>query len=46
MMRRALYTIARILGDINAVRRNRVGRRTARRASGKAAGRAIRRLFR
>ena len=41
-----LYGLAAILGDVNAVRRGRVGRRLARRAAGKAAGRGLGRLFR
>jgi hypothetical protein len=40
-----LYFIARSLGDANAVKRGKVGRRIARRAYGKAAGRVARRLF-
>ena len=41
-----LYWLARILGDVNAVRRGRVGRRIARRAAGRAVGRGFRRWFR
>jgi hypothetical protein len=41
-----LYRIARILGDIQAVRRGRVGRRVGRRVTGRATGRALGRLFR
>lgn len=40
-----LYWLARFLGDVNAVRRARVGRRIARRAAGKVTGRALHRLF-
>ncbi len=40
-----LYWLARLLGDINAVRRGRVGRRIARRAAGKATGRGLGKLF-
>ena len=40
-----LYWLARLLGDINAVRRGREGRRIARRAAGKATGRALGKLF-
>ena len=36
-----LYWLARLLGDVNAVRRGRVGRRVARRAAGRAVGRGI-----
>ena len=41
-----LYRIARLLGDIEAVRRGRVGRRIGRRITGRATGRALRKLFR
>lgn len=40
-----LYWLARLLGDINAVRRGRVGRRIARRGTGKATGRGLGKLF-
>jgi hypothetical protein len=39
------YRIARLMGDINAVKRGRVGRRIGRRAAGKVTGRAFRKLF-
>jgi hypothetical protein len=41
-----LYTLARLLGDVNAVQRGRVGRRVGRRVTGRATGRALGRLFR
>jgi hypothetical protein len=41
-----LYLLARLLGDVNAFRRGRVGRRIARRAVGRQNGRALGRLFR
>ncbi len=41
-----LYWLARLLGDVNAVRRGRIRRRVARRAAGKATGRGLGRLFR
>jgi hypothetical protein len=44
--RSLLYALARLLGDINAVKRGRVGRRVGRRVVGRAAGKGIRRLFR
>jgi len=40
-----LYFFARILGDINAVKKGKVGRRIGRRAVGKLTGRGLRRLF-
>ena len=41
-----LYWLARLLGDANAVKRGRVGRRIGRRAAGKLTGRGLGRLFR
>ena len=41
-----LYALARLMGDYNAVKKDRVGRRVGRRAAGKATGRAMRKLFR
>lgn len=40
-----LYQLARILGDVNAVKKGKVGRRIARRATGKLTGRALRKLL-
>ena len=46
-VRRSLYRSARILGDVQAVRRGRVSRRIARRGVGKLLGRTLMRgLFR
>ena len=45
-IRSFLYTLARLLGDVNTVQRGRVGRRIVRRAAGKGSGRAMRKLFR
>lgn len=44
--RSALYMTARLLGDVNAVKRGTVGKRVARRVVGRAAGRGMGRLFR
>lgn len=41
-----LYTLARILGDVQAARTGRVGRRIVRRIAGRAAGRGLGKLFR
>lgn len=41
-----LYWLARLLGDVNAVRRGRVGQRIARRAVGRKVGRVLGRRFR
>jgi hypothetical protein len=43
--RSVLYFLARLLGDINAIQKGRVGRRVGRRVAGKVTGRAMRKLF-
>ncbi|AQS55696.1 hypothetical protein [Novibacillus thermophilus] len=40
-----LYTLARLLGDVNAVKKGKIGKRIARRAAGRATGKALRNLF-
>lgn len=40
-----LYTLARLLGDVNAVQKGRVGRRVGRRVVGRATGRGLGKLF-
>ncbi|HKK31926.1 MAG TPA: hypothetical protein VKA18_16195 [Alphaproteobacteria bacterium] len=45
-IRSFLYLLAKLLGDVNAVRKDRVGKRIGRRIAGKATGRGLRRLFR
>ena len=40
-----LYLIARLLGDVNAINKDKVGRRIARRGVGKLAGRGIGKLL-
>ncbi|MBS3933490.1 MAG: hypothetical protein KGZ35_03965 [Truepera sp.] len=40
-----LYWLARLLGDVNAVKRGRVGQRITRRVAGRMTGRAFRRWF-
>lgn len=44
--RSLLYKVARIMGDVNAVQKGRVGRRVGRRVAGKATGRGLGKLFR
>lgn len=44
-IRSILYFLARILGDINAVRRGRIVERVARRATGRVTGKFLQRLF-
>ena len=41
-----LYKLARILGDVNAVQKGRVGRRVGRPVAGRATGRGLGKLFR
>ena len=41
-----LYALARLLGDVNAVRKGRVGRRIAWRLAGKMTGRALGKVLR
>ena len=40
-----LYRIARILGDVNAIKKGLIARRIARRAAGKVTGRMLGKLF-
>ena len=40
-----LYWLARLLGDINAIQKGRVGRRIGRRVAGRMTGRALWKLF-
>ena len=44
-LRSWLYWLARVLGDVNAVKRGRIGQRIARRAAGKLTGRLLGRIF-
>ena len=44
-MRSMLYWLAKLLGDVNAVRKRRVARRIGRRAAGKVTGRWLGRIF-
>ena len=44
-MRSLLYFLARLLGDVNAVQKGRVGRRIARRGAGWGVGRIFARIF-
>jgi len=45
-MRSLLYFLARLLGDIMAVRKGRVGKRIGRRIAGRVTGRLLGKLFR
>lgn len=44
-IRRTLYKTARILGDINAVKRGNAGKRIGRRIAGRSTGKILRKLF-
>ncbi len=44
-MRRFLYTLAKLLGDLNAVGKGKIGRRVGRRAAGKTTGKLFKKLF-
>lgn len=44
-IRSLLYTIAKLMGDYNAVKKGKVGRRVGRRVAGKATGKAMGKLF-
>ncbi len=45
-MRGLLYFIAKLMGDWNAIRKGKVGRRVARRVAGKVTGRGLGKFFR
>jgi hypothetical protein len=44
-LRSKLYKAAKFLGDVQAVKKNKVGKRIARRTAGKVAGKALGKLF-
>ena len=44
-LRSLLYQIAKLMGDVNAVKKGKVGRRLGRRAAGKVAGKSMGKLF-
>lgn len=44
-LRSSLYKVARIMGDVNAVKKGKLGKRVARRVAGKGTGKALGRLF-
>jgi hypothetical protein len=43
--RSALYRLARLLGDVSAVKRGKASKRILRRLTGKATARGLRRMF-
>ena len=40
-----LYSLAKLMGDYNAVKKGKVGKRVGRRGTGRATGKAMRKLF-
>jgi len=44
-LRGGLYELARILGDVNAIKKDKVGRRIGRRVAGKVTGRGLGKIF-
>ena len=40
-----LYWLAKLLGDVNAVKKGKIGKRAARRVGGKIAGKGMRKIF-
>lgn len=44
-LRGLLYWLAKLLGDLGALQKGKVGRRAGRRMAGKGASRILRRLF-
>ena len=44
--RSLLYQVARLLGDVNAAQKGKVGKRIGRRLAGRITGRGLSRLFR
>lgn len=44
-LRSWLYRVARVMGDIEAIRKGRAEKRIARRIAGRQTGRLLRRLF-
>lgn len=45
LIRSTLYTVAKILGDVQAVRKGTVPKRVGRRVAGKATGRLLGKIF-
>ena len=44
-IRGLLYTLAKLMGDYNAVKKGKVGRRVGRRVAGKVTGKGLGKLF-
>jgi len=44
-MRKFLYILARLIGDVDAIAKGRIGKRLARRSAGRMTGSILRKLF-
>ncbi len=44
-MRRFLYALGKLMGDANAIKKGKVGRRVGRRVAGRATGKGLGKLF-
>lgn len=44
--RNLMYQLARLLGDVNAVKKGKVGKRVGRRVAGRATGKGLGKAFR
>jgi hypothetical protein len=44
-IRKTLYTSAKVLGDVNAVKNNKVGKRIVRRIAGKITGKLLKNII-
>lgn len=44
-IRSLLYNVAKILGDVNAVKKGKIGKRVTRRVAGKVTGKLMGKLF-
>ena len=40
-----MYTLAKLMGDYNAVKKGKVGKRVGRRVAGRATGKSMQKLF-
>ena len=45
-LRSLLYLLARLMGDVNAIKRGEVGKRIARRVAGRVIGKGLAKIFR
>ncbi|MEG8945781.1 hypothetical protein [Rosettibacter firmus] len=45
-LRNILYTLARLLGDVNAIKKGKIGERILRRSAGRITGKFLQKIFR